>query len=148
MGEHYCFFAFTNQLKKWAQNELRRRNVTTLVAAYEVADRLTDWHSQGGSSNVKGKEKRGPPNLTTNNAHAFKNAASNSQEGGSHPLNYGKDVAKLWTIDNNLSSTRWPCYLLIVSRMDLESKIPPIEMHACLHCAGITIWEFSWKVWN
>ena len=79
MGEHYCFFAFTNQLKKWAQNELRRRNVTTLVAAYEVADRLTDWHSQGGSSDVKDKEKWGPPNLKAKDGRPFKKVISKSQ---------------------------------------------------------------------
>ena len=93
MGEQDRFFAFTNRLKEWAQNELRRQNVTTLAAAYEAADRLTDWHSQCGSSNVKGKEKRDSPNLTTNNACPFKKAASNSH-GGYRPPNYGKDVAK------------------------------------------------------
>ena len=93
MAEQYRFFAFTNRLKEWAQNELRRQNVTTLAAAYEAADRLTDWHSQCGSSNVKGKEKRDSPNLTTNNARPFKKAASNSH-GGYRPPNYGKDVAK------------------------------------------------------
>ena len=93
MGEQDRFFAFTNRLKEWAQNELRRQNVTTLAAAYEAADRLTDWHSQCGSSNVKGKEKRDSPNLTTNNARPFKKAASNSH-GGYRPPNYGNDVAK------------------------------------------------------
>ena len=75
MGEQDHFFAFTNRLKEWAQNEFCRQNATTLAAAYEAVDRLTDWHSQGGSSDVKGKEKRGPPNLR----------ASNSQGGGFRP---------------------------------------------------------------
>ena len=94
MGEEDRFFAFTNRLKEWAQNELRRQNVTTLAAAYEAADRLTDWHSQGGSSDVKGKEKRGPPNLKAHNTRPFKKVASNSQGGGSRPPIYGKNVAK------------------------------------------------------
>ena len=94
MGEEDRFFAFTNRLKEWAQNELRRQNVTTLAAAYEAADRLTDWHSQGGSSDVKGKEKRGPPNLKAHNTRPFKKMVSNSQGGGSRPPVYGKNVAK------------------------------------------------------
>ena len=57
MGEKDRFFSFTNWLKEWAPNKLRQQYVTNIAAMYEAADRLTDWHSQGGFPDVKGKEK-------------------------------------------------------------------------------------------
>ena len=73
------------------------------MIAYEATNRLTYWHSEGGSSNVEGKEKRGLPNLMAHNARPIKKAACDSQGGRSRPPNYGKNVAKKFPLEKTLN---------------------------------------------
>ena len=58
LGEHEGFFQFINGLKPWVQQELQRREVTTLSKAISVAEALIEFKRPEAPAN-KGRDQKG-----------------------------------------------------------------------------------------